>query len=225
MPHKTEIHINCKSPSSFYEKRKIAYYCCTNFNLSHVLSFLLSPIRLSCQTCFKSWCNLVYKIAHSFGCDNSYFGAFDINLTVAEMHHSHPAVHACTCITIWIWPIDYLLTYSMEQSPSWETNWFAASQEIPHILWQAKVHYRIYACPPTVPNSDQILYYPLSIKRNRVSNLTLKAIHAYCIQKVQDKRKLLIKWTLHILDSLYTRWYSRNNSEDFKEVVTCCFSL
>ena len=27
--------------------------------------------------------------------------------------------------------IEYLLTYSMVQSPSWEANWFAASQEIP----------------------------------------------------------------------------------------------
>ena len=27
----------------------------------------------------------------------------------------------------------YLLTYSMVQSPSWEANWFAASQEIPRI--------------------------------------------------------------------------------------------
>jgi len=53
MPHKTEIYINYKSLSSLYEKRKIAYYCCIDFNLSHVLSFLLSPIRLSCQTCFK----------------------------------------------------------------------------------------------------------------------------------------------------------------------------
>jgi hypothetical protein len=28
----------------------------------------------------------------------------------------------------------YLLTYSMEQGPSWEANRFVASQEIPHIL-------------------------------------------------------------------------------------------
>jgi hypothetical protein len=27
--------------------------------------------------------------------------------------------------------LTYLLTYSMQQSPSWEANWFAASQEIP----------------------------------------------------------------------------------------------
>ena len=34
-----------------------------------------------------------------------------------------------------------LLTYSMEQSPSWEANRFAANQEIPRILWNPKVHY------------------------------------------------------------------------------------
>jgi hypothetical protein len=43
-----------------------------------------------------------------------------------------------------------LLTYSMEQSPSWEANRFAASQEIPRILWNTKVHYRIHKCPPPV---------------------------------------------------------------------------
>jgi len=34
-----------------------------------------------------------------------------------------------------------MLTYSMVQSPSWEANWFAASQEIPRILWNPNVHY------------------------------------------------------------------------------------
>jgi len=37
-----------------------------------------------------------------------------------------------------------LLTYSMEQSASWEANRFSASQEIPFILWNPKVHYRIH---------------------------------------------------------------------------------
>jgi len=43
-----------------------------------------------------------------------------------------------------------LLTYSMVQSPSWGANWFAASQEIPRILLNPKVHYRIHKRPPPV---------------------------------------------------------------------------
>ena len=38
----------------------------------------------------------------------------------------------------------------MEQSPSWEANWFAANQEIPRILWNPKVHYRTHKRPPPV---------------------------------------------------------------------------
>jgi len=44
----------------------------------------------------------------------------------------------------------YLLTYSMVQSPSWAANWFAASQEIPRILRNPKIHYRTHKRPPHV---------------------------------------------------------------------------
>jgi hypothetical protein len=50
----------------------------------------------------------------------------------------------------------YLLTHSMEHSPSWEANRFAASQEIPHILWNPNVHYRIHRCPLPVPVLSQL---------------------------------------------------------------------
>ena len=39
----------------------------------------------------------------------------------------------------------------MVQSPSWEANWFAASQEIPRISRNPKVHYRAHKRPLPVP--------------------------------------------------------------------------
>jgi len=44
----------------------------------------------------------------------------------------------------------------MEQSPSWEANWFSTSQEVPHILWNPKIHYHIHKCTPPVPILSRI---------------------------------------------------------------------
>jgi len=52
--------------------------------------------------------------------------------------------------------LTYLLTYSMEQSPPWEASRFSASQEIPRILWNSKVHYRSHKCPPLAPIPSQL---------------------------------------------------------------------
>jgi hypothetical protein len=35
-------------------------------------------------------------------------------------------------------------------------NWFSTSQEIPHILWNTKVPYRVYKNPPPVPTPSHI---------------------------------------------------------------------
>jgi len=57
-----------------------------------------------------------------------------------------PKLHYKRCS----YSITYLLTYSMVQSPSWEANWFAASQEIPRISRNPKVHYHTRKRPPPV---------------------------------------------------------------------------
>jgi hypothetical protein len=43
----------------------------------------------------------------------------------------------------------------MEQSPTWKGNRFVASQEIPRVLLNPKVHYRIHNCSPPVSTLSQ----------------------------------------------------------------------
>ena len=63
----------------------------------------------------------------------------------------------------------------MVQSPSWEANWFAASQEIPRISRNPKVHYRTHKRTPPVsilgqpnpvhiPTSDLLEIHPIIMK-------------------------------------------------------------
>ena len=74
-----------------------------------------------------------------------------------------------------------LLTYSTVQSPSWEANWFAASQEIPLISRNPKVHYRTHKRPPPVsilgqPNPVHIpTSYLLEIHPNIIHPSTLRS--------------------------------------------------
>jgi len=51
----------------------------------------------------------------------------------------------------------YFLNYLLhEAGPFLEANWFIAGQEIPRILWNPKMYYRVYKCPPPVSILSQI---------------------------------------------------------------------
>ena len=68
-----------------------------------------------------------------------------------------------------------LLTYSMVQSPSWEAHRSAASQEIPRISRNPKVHYRTHKRPPPVPILGQPK--PLHIPTSHLLEIHPNVIH------------------------------------------------
>ena len=76
-----------------------------------------------------------------------------IGIMMLEIHFVRTLYSGITCFlphTACLFTQCHLLTYSMVQSPSWEANWFAASQEITCISQNPKVHYRTHKRPPPV---------------------------------------------------------------------------
>jgi hypothetical protein len=91
-----------------------------------------------------------------------------------------------SCLTLLYFYFTLLyFTYSMEQSP-WEANRFAASQEIPRILWNVKVHYRIHKCPPPVPILNQL--NPVHTPTSHFLKIELNAINSKCLSIRQPVR-------------------------------------
>ena len=70
--------------------------------------------------------------------------------------------------------VNFLLPYSTEQILSWEANRFSASQEIPRISWNPKVHYRTHKSPPPVPIPSQL--DPVYIRTSRFLKIHLNSI-------------------------------------------------
>jgi hypothetical protein len=82
----------------------------------------------------------------------------------------------------------YLVIHSMQQSPSWEANRFAVCQEIPHNLWNPKVHYRIHKCPPTIRTLNQLnpVHTPTSHFLKIHLHVPLSLLRSYKVPKHQS---------------------------------------
>ena len=92
--------------------------------------------------------------------------------------------------------------YSIVQSPSWEANWFAASQEIPRILRNPQVHYRTHKRPPTVSILGQT--NPVHIPTSHLLQIHPNIIHPSTPRFLQWYKLtyLLTPWCRNLLEQL-----------------------
>jgi hypothetical protein len=125
------------------------------------------------------------------------------------------------------WDITLLLAYLLlQQSPSWEANRFSASQEIPRILWNPKVHYRVYKCPPLVTTLSHI--NPLHALHPKVVSFPQVSppkpwMHLSSPTYIRATRPAnLIPLDLTIRTTLYWIYlYSNSNSHIGWNVISC----
>ena len=124
-------------------------------------------------------------------------------------------------------------TYSMVQSPFWEANWFAASQDIPRILWNPKVHYRTHKRPPCVPVLGQP--NPVHIPTSHLVEIRPNIIHPSAPRSPQWSPSLrfphqdpihrpLLTHTRHMPSPSHSsRFYHPHNIGWPPSVITCCY--
>jgi len=110
-----------------------------------VVTFMPWPYRWGKSSWYLWWTQHVEKrkVSFSFFESNPGSSSHSLDTMQAELFSRQKKffiVQKC------YWMNTYLLTYSMEHSPTWEANRFSSSQEIPQLLRNSKVHCCIHKC-------------------------------------------------------------------------------
>ena len=144
---------------------------------------------------------------------------------------SHPSTYSMSTVgslfgnkMVRVW--NYSLTHSIVQSPSWAANWFAATQEIPHISRNPKVHYRTHKHPPPfsilgkpnpvhIPTSNLLEIHPNfihpSTPRSPQWSLSLRFPHHWVSSTNTDKH-------IHV----YRKWWRHKPTWFYKQLWLNC---
>ena len=106
------------------------------FNCKGLISFSISTKNALSKTKIIKRCFILLSLFVGWctECRNVH----DVSIIKDAFLYSH---------LFYVFTLRNYLLYSTQQSPFWDANRFSASQEIPRILWNPKVHCRIHKCP------------------------------------------------------------------------------
>jgi hypothetical protein len=98
-------------------------------------------------------CLLIYLLTYLFTYLLTYLPTYLLTYLLTYLPTYLPTYIPTYLLT---YLLTHSLTHSMEHSSFREASHFAASQEIPRILWNLKIHYLIHKCPQPVSILSQL---------------------------------------------------------------------